>query len=467
MNNASFLSFDCAQDLNAVPAGSQFTATWRIRNDGDESWDDRFKLVHINAAKGSQRFGAPASFPLGDVASRTAVAPGTFVDISLTLTAPALSQRRYFCDWQLQDSQGRRFGEIIWLRLVTSAPPVETRGSFRHSDSQFVADHTIPDDTVLEEGSSFRKQWVVRNSGQRKWNQGYRLVFVNGELGMAGTASIAVPDAEPGEEVVLSVDMVAPPGRSEPYISAWRLYDDRNIPFGETFWVRIIADRRPVGSLTYYSQNDPRWRNRTLGKGPKTLGQFGCLLTCCAMMLTGYGESCDPWELNNQINGLSQYGFSGSNMYFVAPAVAYGHLKFHGNHKPYADTGATFASYDANLINRIDMSLERGHGVLIQVDFNPNNAYNPGAEQHWVLAIARRGDDYVAVDPLRGEQISLLSKYGRQSRPQDANEALKGAIKSALFYQSTSRTIDFPSFGLADVVAGAEGLTDIGGELKG
>ncbi|MCB0027487.1 MAG: hypothetical protein KDE28_06245 [Anaerolineales bacterium] len=464
MNNASFLSFNCEQDLDALPAGTQFTVTWRITNDGDESWDNRYKLVHINANKGSQRFGAPASLPFTDVASRATAEPGTFIDISLTLTAPALAQRRYFCDWQLQDSQGRRFGQILWLRLVTTTAPVATGGSFRSSNSKFIADHTIPDDSVIEEGSAFRKQWVVQNNGQRKWNNGYRLVYVNGDFSMAGTASIAVPEAEAGEEVVLTIDMVAPPGRSDAYISAWRLYDDRNIPFGETFWVRIISSRRPVGSLTYYSQNDPRWRDRTLGKGPKTLGQFGCLLTCCAMMLTGYGENCDPWELNNRINALSQNGFSGSNMYFVAPAVAYDHLKFFGNYKPYPDTGATYATYDSNLVNRIDMSLSRGHSVLIQVDFNPNNAYNPGVEQHWVMAIARRGDDYVVVDPLSGEQISLLSKYGRQNRPQDPNEALKGAIKSALFFQSTTRTIDFPSFGLTEIEAGMEGLTDIGGD---
>ena len=135
--------------------------------------------------------------------------------------------------------------------------------------------------------------------------------------------------------------------------------------------------------------------------------------------------------------------------FFWGPALAYGHLKFFGNFKPRHQTGATFATFDGNLINRIDSSLAQGHGVMLQVDFDPNNAYNPGVEQHWVLAIARRGGDYIVIDPLDGEQISLLSKYGKMSRPQDPHEALKDAIKSALFYRSTTRTIDFPNF--ADV----------------
>ena len=143
MNNAKFFSFDSDGDLDAVPAGTPFTATWRMRNSGSETWGAGYKIVHINAESGSQRMGNPTQFNFEDVASRTTCEPNALVDISLTFTAPAKAHRRYFTDWQLQDRHGRRFGDVIWLRLVTTKAPVTT-GGFRKSDSKFVDDHSIP-----------------------------------------------------------------------------------------------------------------------------------------------------------------------------------------------------------------------------------------------------------------------------------------------------------------------------------
>ena len=465
MNDARYADFRTDVNLDQLPAGSQFAAVWRVRNSGTTTWGPDFQIVHIHADRGSWQLAERGAYTLADVASRDTVAPGTDVDIRLAFTAPESPFRRYFSDWILQAPDGSQFGEILWLRLVTAKPAEPPRSGFLKSDSRFVDDHTIPDGTMLEEETPFTKQWVVSNTGQRKWNDGYRLVFVAGDANMTGAFSVSVPAAAPGDEVVLAVDMVSPPTRAEPYLSSWRIFDDRNIPFGDTFWVKMFATPRADGSsIKPFSQNDPRWKDTQLGFGPKTIGQFGCLMTCYAMMLTGYGEDIDPARFNQAALGLSENGFVGSNIFFVTPALLYDHVIYFGNHKPREETGADFAAHDPRLIERIDQMLASNQGVIIQVDSQPANAYNPTVEQHWVLVAQRRGGDYIVIDPLDGQRVSLLSRYGRQSRPQDPDDDLRDAIKSTLFFKSTASAISFSAVSFADVdsAAGSDGISAIG-----
>src|SRR5262245_39496618 len=127
MNSAQYVSFSSNVDLNQVPAGQPFTATWCVRNNGDTSWGAGYKVVHIHANTGSTLMAAKASFDLAEVASQAIVAPNQEVNITLTMTAPAQKDRRYFTDWQLRDPQGKLFGDVIWFRLVTVAPPPDGR----------------------------------------------------------------------------------------------------------------------------------------------------------------------------------------------------------------------------------------------------------------------------------------------------------------------------------------------------
>jgi hypothetical protein len=373
------------------------------------------------------------------VASEKRVLPGQEVDITLTLTAPKTADRRFRTEWQLQTPQGKKFGDTLWLWLVTikavtTPPPPQTH----RSDSKFITDHSIPDGTPIETGKPFVKQWVVRNTGETTWKAGYSLVFVSGDTGMSGSFSHAVPAAKPGQEVVISVNMIAPTPRLEAYTSSWRLHDDKNVPFGDNLWVKIFATANLDGfHITPYSQNDGRWKHTQLGAGPRTFGEFGCLLTCYTMMLTGFGENLTPLDLNNRILALPQgQGFNGSDIFFVAPGAAYNHITYLGNFKPYADTGATWAQHDANLLQRMDLALQMGQAVIAQVDTDPSNPYSLATEQHWVLVLARQGDDYLVLDPFVGQAISLLGRYGLANQAA-GEQALTDAIKSALFYRST------------------------------
>ncbi|MCP4358741.1 MAG: hypothetical protein GY796_12045 [Chloroflexi bacterium] len=479
MNNATFVSFSSDANLDLLPAGSKFKAAWTVRNSGTAAWESGCSVVHIHADTGSQLLTGQASYPFADVASKPTVNPGENVEITLEMTAPTTPNQRFFTDWQLKDAQGNLFGDIIWLRLVTTAPlpkeedkPVVDSGPAGANNSKYIDDHSIQDGTPIEEGKTFLKQWVVRNNGDLPWTSAYRLVWVGGESRMAGQMSHTIPEAQPDAEVVLSVPMVSPPARGEAYTSSWRIHDDRNQAFGDSFWVKIQSTANMDGfGIRPYCQNDPQWKNHQLGTGQQTLGQFGCLLSCMTMMLTGFGENYTPLTLNNTLlNRPPGQGFDASNVYFLAPAYLIDHVKYYDNWMPKQQTGATFAQYDPNFLNRIDQEIASGQAVILQVDTDTTDPYTFGSEQHWVFVLAKQGNDYLILDPTDGRPVSLLARYGYPGSNQPSQDALKEAIKSALIYRSTKvrikRGAKAPA---AEPVEESKGVSAIGktdGELK-
>eukprot|EP01112_Ceratiomyxa_fruticulosa_P024200 TRINITY_DN970_c0_g2_i6.p1 TRINITY_DN970_c0_g2~~TRINITY_DN970_c0_g2_i6.p1 ORF type:complete len:379 (+),score=93.84 TRINITY_DN970_c0_g2_i6:2308-3444(+) len=88
--------------------------------------------------------------------------------------------------------------------------------------ARFVQDVTIEDGTVLKPNEPFVKVWRIRNSGEAAWPEGTVLLFVGGDL-LGAPSQVAVPrTVNAGEEVDISVNMVAPE-RSGRYTGYWRL----------------------------------------------------------------------------------------------------------------------------------------------------------------------------------------------------------------------------------------------------
>ena len=87
------------------------------------------------------------------------------------------------------------------------------------------------------------------------------------------------------------------------------MQDDRGNFFGAPLWARIVSLPSESGLALgpysdpsgWYSQIDPRWKNDKLGFGQPTIGSWGCLMTCYAMMLTAYGLRFNPAELNSRL----------------------------------------------------------------------------------------------------------------------------------------------------------------------
>ena len=87
--------------------------------------------------------------------------------------------------------------------------------------ASYVADVTIPDNTVFAPDTPFTKTWRLKNSGSQHWGETPELAFVSGDA-MNAPAAVSVEEPPFGDTVDISVDMVAP---SEPgvYKGEWRM----------------------------------------------------------------------------------------------------------------------------------------------------------------------------------------------------------------------------------------------------
>ena len=458
VSEATFESFTSTQtDLSAVPAGSTFTCRWMFKNSGTTTWDDSYKLVYVPRGTNPEAMTAKKRLSLTEAGGFSEAAPGETAVFTLNLTAPERDGRIYRSFWQIRDPQGEAFAHFYVDITVVPAPPVGT--SARTPDMAFVADQTIPDFEQIVAGTDFNKQWRVKNTGTRQWGDGFHLVYVEGDFEMGrSNASHVVPVAKPGDEVILTVPMTAPQGKQGNVYSVWRLKDDRGNFFGDPLWAKIVvttAVSDPVTATTplsrlladpsmWYSQVDPRWRGDQLGYGRKTIGTWGCLMTCMAMALSAYGTRLNPQELNQKLKNMpsNQGGYkqNSSVTQFDAPAFV-GGLRFNNNVQSWPDKDVPWARWTGeNPISRIDQALARGYIVVAQVDTRLNTAV---VDQHWVVIIKRSGDDYQIIDPLTPPNAanritSLKARYMNHIPSESAETNLRNAIISTMVYTKPS-----------------------------
>ena len=218
--NIQFVTDVTIPDDTRLPAGSTFVKTWRVKNTGNVDWNSNYKLVFADGAAMTKK----------TMQTLPEVAPGQSGTVSVEFTVP-LQPGIYFSDWRLQDKQGNLFGDILFTRIISVDD--------RPSNGAYVADVTIPDDTRLSPGQSFTKTWRVKNSGERPWSDGFRLVFVQGAA-MTNQRSIPLPACAPGQEVEISIAQTAPTRRGT-YFGDWKMRDDRGTLFGEVLFLRIIV----------------------------------------------------------------------------------------------------------------------------------------------------------------------------------------------------------------------------------
>ncbi|GAB4415977.1 MAG: hypothetical protein Kow00106_11510 [Anaerolineae bacterium] len=221
-DEASFVADVTVPDGLVVQPGETFVKTWRVRNTGNTTWTTGYSLRFV----AGDQMGAPDSVPLP-----RAVQPGEVVELSVTLRAPT-RPGRHRSTWKLANAAGKvfdheQYAEIQVPRVVS---PVA-----RLDELRFVADVTVPDESVMEAGRTFVKTWRVRNSGETAWGAGYELAFFGDEQ-MGGPASVPLPPAQPGDVVEVSVTLTAPqtPGLHR---STWK---PRN-PHGEFFEFDLYA----------------------------------------------------------------------------------------------------------------------------------------------------------------------------------------------------------------------------------
>ncbi len=184
--------------------------------------------------------------------------------------------------------------------------------------------------------------------------------------------------------------------------------------------------------LVYLSQQDPQWKNDILGFGDPgdTIGYVGCALTSVSMLVSGHGYAETPKTLNEKLK--SQQGFVSSGIRWDVVSKVHPEITLKEN---------IFCETSDAPLAKIDAALAAGQPVVVRVDSSPA----AGLQWHYVLLYARKGNDYLMLDPWpyqpgTAKEDLLMARYS-QGNP------LQRSIQQVLIYQcSTSGgTISIPA----------------------
>lgn len=136
------------------------------------------------------------------------------------------------------------------------------------------------------------------------------------------------------------------------------------------------------------SQRDPLWAHEKLGFDESvTIGTDGCTLVCLTMLVNGYGFNETPLSMNRKLKEI------GSGIGFLGPLIVWPGLTR-------AFPGIVFERVivcrDAPApLDEINASLAAGQALVVEIDESPS----PGLQNHWVVLVARQGNDYLMLDP--------------------------------------------------------------------
>lgn len=94
--------------------------------------------------------------------------------------------------------------------VAATVPPTRPPNDPNCTNSaSFVEDVTIPDNTEIVAGTTFRKTWRINNTGTCIWASDYTLTYYSAER-MNAPASVSLPLTYPGQTADISIDLMAP-----------------------------------------------------------------------------------------------------------------------------------------------------------------------------------------------------------------------------------------------------------------
>jgi len=143
--------------------------------------------------------------------------------------------------------------------------------------------------------------------------------------------------------------------------------------------------------LPIYLQNDPRWKDDTMGHSEQTLGEAGCFVSSVSMALAHYRIDLNPKQLNQLLNANQGYTEQGWVKWKVVTKMTDGQIRFYVPNHP------GFTEIDAALTNQ--------EPVLAKIRLY-------GLFTHWVLIVGKDGQEYLVKDPLGdGKSLDKLSQF--------------------------------------------------------
>lgn len=124
--------------------------------------------------------------------------------------------------------------------LPTAQPIQPALPASSPDNATWIADVTVPDDTVFWKNETFTKTWKIENSGTTTWDSTYKLVYVDGPLlGEILIVSIVNP-VKPKNQIELSVPMKTPATLGT-VTNYWRMMNGKGQFFGDFLYVKIVV----------------------------------------------------------------------------------------------------------------------------------------------------------------------------------------------------------------------------------
>jgi Ig-like domain from next to BRCA1 gene/Transglycosylase SLT domain len=251
--------------LNPAPAGSTEVVSVQVTNTGTDPWLASGNLAvnltyHLFTSAGnplapfSPFSGGVIAFGQGATPLPRNLLPGQSATLHVTVNVP-VKTGDYKIAWDLQQgtdlwfSQAKVLPHIQKLTVspaggvIQTATPVPAKQPAKEN-LLFVADTSFPDGSKLAPKQKFVKGWLVFNSGQTTWQQGWTLRVVSGPPFAA--KRVVLPATPKCRSLDLVVSMKAP-AKVGSYRSKWRIYDENGHPFGEA--LTLIVNVRKGGPV--------------------------------------------------------------------------------------------------------------------------------------------------------------------------------------------------------------------------
>lgn len=155
-----------------------------------------------------------------------------------------------------------------------------------------------------------------------------------------------------------------------------------------------------------FSQQDSRWGSVMLGFNnthPYNIHNYGCLITCLAMVVSYYVKAVDPITINEGLKDKNKF-------------VSGGLYVWNGLETLYPEieeirTATPHFLFDHQM-KEIFTALDSGFPVMLEIDYNPKDV---DADMHFVLAIGYNPNDendITIADPINGKTRSLKEYLG-------------------------------------------------------
>jgi len=127
------------------------------------------------------------------------------------------------------------------LPTITSAVVLSTQAAQVCMNSEFVADVTYPDGTVVEDNANLAKVWSIKNSGTCIWDDGFSLQPITGDAKGTWVIDEEKEFVEPGEIIEIQIDVKTPSTGGE-WGGCWKMQGDNGQFFGTPLCLLVTVE---------------------------------------------------------------------------------------------------------------------------------------------------------------------------------------------------------------------------------